>query len=53
MSDNDQRWILEFEAEGEQAIRDSINFKGGMVTGGETKLSAARRWLRSKEQQRE
>lgn len=55
MTDDKQfaQWIDEFEREGEQAVRDSINFKGGMVTGGEGKLSTAREWLRAREKSRE
>jgi hypothetical protein len=51
--DQIERWIVEFETEGEQAVRDSINFKGGLVTGGEPKLATARRWLRDLELKRE
>jgi hypothetical protein len=29
-SDQVRRWIAEFEADGEQAVRDSMNFKGGL-----------------------
>jgi hypothetical protein len=47
------KWIAEFEHDGEQAVRDSMNFRGGLVTGGEPKLSAARQWLRDKERNRE
>ena len=47
------QWIAEFEHDGEQAVRDSMNFKGSLVTGGEAKLSTARKWLRDKEKQRE
>jgi hypothetical protein len=48
-AEQNSRWIAEFEADGEQAVRDSMNFKGGIVTGGEAKLSTARKWLRDKE----
>ena len=32
-AEQNSRWIAEFEADGEQAVRDSMNFKGGIVYG--------------------
>jgi hypothetical protein len=47
------QWIAEFERDGERAVRDSINFRGGLAASGEQKLSTARKWLQDKERQRE
>ena len=47
-----RQWISEFEAIGEQTVRDSINFRSGLM-GGEAKLSTALTWLRDQEKKRE
>ncbi|SHN82603.1 hypothetical protein [Bradyrhizobium erythrophlei] len=54
MADNEQveKWISEFEATGEQTVRDNINFRGALM-GGEEKLSTALTWLRNRERRRE
>src|SRR5271165_2515757 len=54
MADKEQigHWISEFEAIGEQLVRDSINFRNGLM-GGEAKLSTALTWLRDQERKRE
>jgi hypothetical protein len=54
MADKEQvkRWISEFEATGEQTVRDSINFRGALM-GGQEKLSTALTWLRDLERKRE
>jgi hypothetical protein len=54
MADDEQirRWISEFEAIGEQTVRDSINFRNGLM-GGEAKLSTALTWLRDQERKRD
>jgi hypothetical protein len=46
------KWISEFEATGEQTVRDSINFRGTLM-GGSEKISTALNWLRNQEMQRE
>jgi CHASE3 domain sensor protein len=46
-----EKWISEFEATGEQTVRDNINFRGVLM--GEEKLSTALTWLRNQERQRE
>jgi hypothetical protein len=47
-----EKWISEFEATGEQTVRDNINFRSALM-GGQEKLSTALSWLRNKERQRE
>ncbi|MGA2944864.1 MAG: hypothetical protein ABSE50_22790 [Xanthobacteraceae bacterium] len=46
-----EKWISEFEATGEQTVRDNINFRGALM--GEEKLSTALTWLRNQERQRD
>jgi hypothetical protein len=46
-----EKWISEFEATGEQTVRDNINFRGALM--GEEKLSKALTWLRNQERQRD
>jgi hypothetical protein len=46
-----EKWISEFEATGEQTVRDNINFRGVLM--GEEKLSTALTWLRNQERQRD
>jgi len=54
MADQEQirRWISEFEAIGEQTVRDNVNFRG-VSMGGQEKLSAALTWLRDQERKRD
>jgi hypothetical protein len=54
MADKEQirRWISEFEAGGEQAVRESM-FRGGHLWSGQEKISTARTWLRDQERKRE
>jgi hypothetical protein len=47
-----RRWIAEFEASGEQAVREGI-FGGGHLWSGEEKISTARAWLRDQERKRQ
>lgn len=47
------QWIAGFEADGEQAVRDSLNFRGDVVTGGRERIDAARKWLRERAKARE
>jgi hypothetical protein len=47
-----EKWISEFEATGEQTVRDSINFRGALM-GGQEKLSTALTWLRNRERRRD
>jgi hypothetical protein len=48
---NGGEWISEFEATGEQTVRDNINYRGALM-GSQEKLSAALTWLRDRERQR-
>jgi hypothetical protein len=41
------------EAAGEQEVRDDLNFRRGIGTGGETKRQFVLCWLREKERARE
>jgi hypothetical protein len=54
MADREQikRWISEFQAAGEQAVRENI-FRGGHLWSDEEKISIARTWLRDQERKRE
>jgi len=51
MTDNAQerQWRAELEAAGERAVRDNINSRGSLVTGGEAKQRFIRKWLREKD----
>jgi hypothetical protein len=53
-ADNAQesQWRRELEAAGERAVRDNINSRGSLVTGGEPKQQFIRKWLREKDVQR-
>jgi hypothetical protein len=46
------QWRAELEAAGERAVRDNINSRGSLVTGGEAKQQFIRKWLREKEVER-
>jgi hypothetical protein len=54
-SEQEQKWIAEFEMIGETAIRNSLQFNGGVGVGiaDEPKRQCAFRWLRKKEEDRE
>jgi hypothetical protein len=47
-----RRELEALEAAGEQAVRDDLNFRRGISTGGETKHQLVMRWLREKQQER-
>jgi len=51
--EHESQFRRELEAAGEQAVRDDLNFRRGISTGGETKLQFVLRWLREKEVERE
>jgi hypothetical protein len=44
--------LSELEAAGERAVRDNINSRGSLVTGGEAKQQFIRKWLREKDIER-
>jgi hypothetical protein len=46
------QWRSELEAAGERAVRDNINSRGSLVTGGEIKQQFIRKWLREKDAER-
>ena len=46
-------WRAELEAAGERAVRDNINSRGSLVTGGEPKQQFIRKWLREKDAERD
>jgi hypothetical protein len=52
-TEQEKQFRRELEAAGEQAVRDDLNFRRGISTGGETKLQCVMRWLREKERERE
>jgi hypothetical protein len=41
----ESQWRRELEADGERAVRDNINSRGSLVTGGEPKQRFIRKWL--------
>jgi hypothetical protein len=43
----------ELEREGERAVRDNLNNRGGLTTGGEERQQIIRQWLRDKDSARE
>jgi hypothetical protein len=43
----------ELDREGERAIRDSMNTRGGLTTGGEERQQIIRQWLREQDEKRE
>ena len=45
----EREWRAELEADGERAVRDNINSRGSLVTGGEPKQQFIRKWLREKD----
>ena len=45
----EREWRAELEAAGERAVRDNINSRGSLVTGGEPKQQFIRKWLREKD----
>jgi hypothetical protein len=50
--DQEMQWRAELEAAGERAVRDNINSRGSLVTGGEDKQQFIRKWLREKDVER-
>jgi hypothetical protein len=48
----ESQWRRELEATGERAVRDNINSRGSLVTGGESKQQFIRKWLREKDVER-
>ena len=48
----ESQWRSGLEAAGEKAVRDNINSRGSLVTGGEPKQQFIRRWLREKDVER-
>src|SRR5712664_2559753 len=48
----EREWRAELEAAGERAVRDNINSRGSLVTGGEPKQQFIRKWLREKDVER-
>jgi hypothetical protein len=51
-SSQDKQWRAELESAGEKAVRDNINSRGSLVTGGEPKQQFIRRWLKEKDLER-
>jgi hypothetical protein len=51
-SAQESQWRRELEADGERAVRDNINSRGSLVTGGEPKQQFIRKWLREKDLER-
>ena len=51
--EQEKQFRRELEAAGEQEVRDDLNFRRGIATGGETKRQLVIRWLREKERERE
>jgi hypothetical protein len=51
-SAQEAQWRAELEAAGERAVRDNINSRGSLVTGGESKQQFIRKWLREKDVER-
>ncbi len=49
----ESQWRRELEADGERAVRDNINSRGSLVTGGEPKQRFIRKWLREKDVERD
>ena len=45
----ESQWRRELEADGERAVRDNINSRGSLVTGGEPKQRFIGKWLREKD----
>jgi hypothetical protein len=43
----------EIEHDGERTVRDSMNNRGGLTTGGEERQIVIRQWLRKKDAERE
>jgi hypothetical protein len=43
----------ELERDGERAVRDNMNNRGGLTTGGEERQIIIRQWLREKDAERE
>ena len=43
----------DLERTGERAVRDDLNNRGGLSTGGEERLQVIRHWLREKDLERE
>jgi hypothetical protein len=52
-SDWKKQLRADLERAGEQAVRDDVNFKGGLSTGGEDRRLLIREWLREKEKSRQ
>jgi hypothetical protein len=52
-TDAEKQWRQELESAGETAVRDNVNYRGGIITGGEPKHKFVLRWLREKEQERQ
>jgi hypothetical protein len=52
-----QDWIAQLRAEldrtGERAVRDDVNSRGGLATGGGERQHIIRAWLREKDAERE
>jgi hypothetical protein len=48
----EKRWRAELETAGERAVRDNINSRGSLVTGGEPKQQFIRKWLGEKDVER-
>jgi hypothetical protein len=48
----ERQWRAELEAAGERAVRDNINSRGSLVTGGEPKQQFIRKWLKEKDLER-
>jgi hypothetical protein len=51
-SDQEIQWRAELESAGEKAVRDNINSRGSLVTGGESKQQFIRKWLKEKNAER-
>lgn len=51
-SSQEKQWRAELEAAGETAVRDNVNSRGSLVTGGEAKQQFIRKWLREKDLER-
>src|SRR5216684_9291567 len=49
----EREWRAELEAAGERAVRDNINSRGSLVTGGEAKQQFIRKWLKEKDVERD
>jgi hypothetical protein len=52
-TEQERQWRREFEADGEQAVRDSLNHRGGIATGGGDRPSICEALATEKELERE